>query len=299
MAIFMTLLGKYSTRSHQREGELWQGDKMEAVIYLGAWGRRLGGQPLHRARAAKGRRRWWLSFTPPPPVSTHWGGGDQRWTQACQRLSLTPILHEALLHVQPPWHWGHRQLQVAGWQASEKSKETSGLQGRKSGSSSRCPGGRAAHTSRPGQRSSKSREGGRGWRRKGSHPPSRKQTEKKMRGCPALRCLTTELAWTRAQPAGTSGKWRKTKRMLPAATLQFCGPHQLFKVLLPNPSDYPSVPQYLNRRAAGRHMHQGPALAASRSGTRHATSQTCCRNKQQQHTIAPSIFHKLPNFVAN
>lgn len=48
MAIFMTLLGKYSTRSHQPEGELWQGDKMEAVIYLGASGRRLGGQSLRR-----------------------------------------------------------------------------------------------------------------------------------------------------------------------------------------------------------------------------------------------------------
>lgn len=53
MAIFMTLLGKYSTRSHQREGELWQGDKMEAVTYLGASGRRLAGQPPRGGRAAR------------------------------------------------------------------------------------------------------------------------------------------------------------------------------------------------------------------------------------------------------
>lgn len=38
MAIFMTVLGKYSTHSHQWEGELCQGDEMQAIIYLGAQG---------------------------------------------------------------------------------------------------------------------------------------------------------------------------------------------------------------------------------------------------------------------
>lgn len=162
MAIFLTLQGKYSTHSHQQEGELWQGDKMEAVTYLGASGWQLRGQPLFRV----GRTR------AEPPLAEL-----QPSTTGLHVLGLwRPVVNTALSAALSAPHASWSSLAcaaslvpgtlaeaVAGWQASGKSKETFGLWGRKSGNFFWCSGGHVTHASHPGQRSSKHREGvGRG-----------------------------------------------------------------------------------------------------------------------------------------
>lgn len=174
MAIFMTLLGKYSTRSHQWERELWQGDKMEAVIYLGASGQQLRGQWLHRERITRAE----------PPLAEL-----QPYTTGLHVLGLwRPVVNAGLCETfsDPHASWSTPACAaslalgtsaVAGWQASGKSKETSGLQGRKPESFSRCWGGRVAYASCPGQRSSKCREMGGG--EKGVISPSENKLKRR------------------------------------------------------------------------------------------------------------------------
>ena len=156
------------------------------------------------------------------------------------RLSLILMLHEALLHVHRPWHWGHRRQRWQGDRRQENQRRRLGSGGGSQGVSHSAQGDVPPTPVILARGVASAEKGG---RRKGSHLSPRKQTEKRMQRGPALHCLTMQLARARARSAGTSGKSRKTKRMLPAATLQFCGPHQFFKVLLPNPFDYSSVPQ--------------------------------------------------------
>lgn len=162
MAIFMTLLGKYSTHSHQQEGELWQGDKMEAVTYLGASGWQLRGQPLFRVGRTKAE----------PPVAELQPSTTVLHTLGLWRAVVNTNLSVALSDPYASWSTracavspvlGTLAVVAAGWQASGKSNETFGLWGRKSGSFFWCSGGHATHASHPGQSSSKHREGvGRG-----------------------------------------------------------------------------------------------------------------------------------------
>lgn len=104
MAIFMTLLGKYSTRSHQREGELWQGDKMEAVIYLGALVCWMRSQPCTGGSQGRATAGWASAFHPDLPVLSC---REQWWGQPGVRLSLpsqaswsTPASAASLEHQQ-------------------------------------------------------------------------------------------------------------------------------------------------------------------------------------------------------
>lgn len=132
------------------------------------------------------------------------------------RLSLTLTLQEAVLHVQRPWHWGHRQWQGDRHQENQRRRLGSG-----GGSQGVSHSAQGDVPPTPVVLAREAASTGKVGRRKGSHASPRKRTEKKMRGDPALHCLTVQLARARARSAGTSGKSRITKRMLPAATLQF------------------------------------------------------------------------------
>lgn len=174
MAIFMTILGKYSTHSHQWEGELCQGDKMQAIIYLGAqgWG---------CSRCAE-RAELVVPELHPSTTGLHILGEHR----LCVRLSLIPVLHEELLHVQCPWHRGHQQQQWQGDRHQQNQRRHLGSRGRSQGVPHSAQGdtpptpvilARGAASTENEEEEIKSSLPG-------------KQTEKKMRwGDPALHCL--------------------------------------------------------------------------------------------------------------
>lgn len=224
MAIFMTLLGKYSTRSHQWEGELWQGDKMEAVIYLGALG-------------------WWMRHQP----CTEEGSRGRASTLhpglhvlRLQRRVVNAGLSEALSahhHPPSPSFMKHSCICSIPGNISSSRGRVTGIrktkgdvwaQGEEVRGSLRVLKG----TCRPHQASwPEEQQAKRAGRRKTSPLSPRKLTGKKVPGDYALCCLTLQLAKAHAWSAGKYGKSRKTKSMLPAVTFQFCGPHQFFMVL--------------------------------------------------------------------
>lgn len=224
MAIFMTLLGKYSTRSHHWEGERWQGDKMEAVIYLGALGWWKGCQPFTE-EGSPGRAGWASALHPGLHVLGTVGNAG-----LCEALCAPPnfMKHSCICSI--PGNISSSRGRVTGirkikgdiWAQGEEVREfLKVLKGT-------C---RPHHSSWPEEQQAKRVE-----RRKTSPLSPRKLTGKKVPEGAALCCLTLQLAQTHAWSAGTHGKSRKTESMLPAATLQFYGTHQFF-ILSSHPFD--------------------------------------------------------------
>lgn len=154
---------------------------------------------------------------------------------------------------------------VAGWQTSGKSKETFGLRGRKSGSFSQRSGGRAAHASRPGQRSSKHREGGEEERE--SCLPQKTNWKEDARG--SCFALPYRAAGTSTCPVSRY-IWQIKDNQEDVTCSNFTVlVYQFFKVLLPDPFDYSSVPQCFWTGERGGdvdlHLHQHTAVHSALS----------------------------------
>lgn len=257
MAIFMTLLGKYSTRSHQWEGELWQGDKMEAVIYLGAlgWGKR--GQPCTEEGSQGTATAGWASTLHPGLRVL----GLQRAVVnagSCETLSLP---HQA------PWSTpasaaslGTSAAAEAGWQASGKSKETFELRGRKSGSFSKCSRGHAAHTTRSGQRSSKQKS--REEKNKSSLPQKINWKEGARRSCFVLpyltagmsTCLVSRYIW----------QIKENQEYVTCSNFAVLWYPPVNGTIIKSLQSIISSSAFLSWRAQGWHVHHGPAFAVTR-----------------------------------
>lgn len=125
MAIFMTLLGKYSTRSHQWEGELWQGDKMEAVIYLGALGWWMRHQPCTE-EGSQGRASTLHPGLHVLRLQRRVVNAGLSEALAAHQPPPLPKLHEALLHLQHPWEHQQQQRQGDRHQENQRRRLSSG-----------------------------------------------------------------------------------------------------------------------------------------------------------------------------